>query len=107
MNKTEEFWMKHVEGLKRAGITATAYAKQHGLVVKTFLTWRRKLMLAAVGHHQDKKAAFVALRVAAPIVEQKQPDCVVCFPCGLRIEMATLPAPQWLSELGYAIQGVR
>ena len=109
MNTRHEFWMEHLEAQKREGITATAYAKQHGLAVNTFLKWRRKLMptAAATGNHLIKKSTFVALRVAAPIAEPKHHDCIVYLPCGVHIDMATLPAPHWLSELEIALQGVR
>lgn len=106
MNKTQEFWMGHLEALKSEAITATAYAKQHGLGVKTLLKWRRKCSATAAANSVTvKETDFVALRVATPAAEQKRPGCVVCLPCGLRIDMPTLPTPQWIAELGRLTQG--
>jgi hypothetical protein len=35
MKKTREFWQGHVDALKREGISTSAYAKQHGVSLKS------------------------------------------------------------------------
>ena len=45
MKKKAEFWAAHVKAAKLVAMSASEYAKQHGLAVKSLYYWRRKLDL--------------------------------------------------------------
>lgn len=51
----------------------------------------------------------MALRVIAPapMAEATPAGCTLMLGAGMRLEMATLPTPEWLAALGRAAQGVR
>ena len=108
MNKKAEFWMMHVAAIKREGISTVTYAKRHTLAVKSLYRWQRKLNSATeVTAKVNDGGAFVALRVAEPIVGHTLSGCTLMLGSGMRLEMATLPAPEWLAAFGHATQGVR
>lgn len=107
MKRNAEFWMGHVAAVKREGISASAYAKRHDIAVKSLYRWQRKFnSTSAATIEASKGGAFVALRVADPVVEQRSPGCTLTLGCGMRLEMTTLPTPEWLAALGRATQGV-
>jgi hypothetical protein len=110
MNKSMEFWKAHIAAIKRERVSTIAYAKQHGLAVKSLYRWQRKLKgmasdAAAVNH----AGAFVALRVDAPVavVAPAPAGCTLLLGVGMRLEMTTLPPPEWLAALVRAVQGAR
>ena len=110
MMKKAAFWMAHVAAIKAEGISTNAYAKRHSLAVKSLYRWQRKLTAATTGAetaNATEGSAFVALRVAGSGVAPCSAGCTLVLPSGLRLEMTTLPAPQWLAALGCATQGVR
>lgn len=101
------FWMAHVAAIKREGISTSAYAKQHGLAVKTLYGWQRKANAAAsLPSEMRLQPSFVALRVADLSVDAPRHGCALILGSGLRLEMLALPSPQWLAALSRAAQGV-
>lgn len=108
MNKKVEFWSAHVAAVKQEAISASAYAKQHGLSVKSLYRWQRVLHSGpGITKPVSAGSSFVAVRVAPPTVAPVSSGCTVIVTSGLRIDTATLPAPQWLAALAHAVQGVR
>jgi len=109
-NKTE-FWKAHIAAIKREGVSTSAYAKRHALAVGSLHRWRRKLNgeTSATAVAKPHSEAFVALRVAAPEPATKQvvSGCTLTLGLDLRLEMTTLPAPEWLVALSRAAQGER
>jgi len=96
-----KFWAAHVAALKVAAIDASEYARRHDLAVKSLYYWRRKLKVATQAHQTDIKAIspvhdnkFVALYFAAP----RQTNCTLQLSSGHRLEMSTLPSPDWLAD---------
>jgi hypothetical protein len=110
MKRGVGFWKAHIAAINREGVATSVYAKRHALAVKSLYRWQHKLNDAAnataVANHGG---AFVALRVAAtePVIRQVPTGCTLILGSGLRLEMATLPAPEWLAVLGRATQGER
>lgn len=98
-----EFWAGHVAAVKSEGISASEYARRHGLSVAALYYWQRKLKSNAGASEGGQGSKFVALRVA----EQRPCLCTLVLPSGLRLEMPTLPAPEWLAALGCAFPGAR
>ena len=120
MIQKTEFWATHVAALKLEATSASQYAKQHNLAVKSLYYWRRKLAAAKSVHQaaakqvQHTKLAhqtetkpitslpgnkFVALQVAIP----RQTYCTLNLPSGLRREISALPPPEWLATFDRAV----
>ena len=101
MKKGTEFWVGHVAAAKLEAISASEYARRHGLSVVALYYWQRKLKANAVANEAGKGSKFVALRVA----DQSPCLCTLVLPSGLHLEMSALPAPEWLAELGRVFPG--
>jgi hypothetical protein len=103
------FWAVHVAALKLEATSASQYAKQHGLAVKSLYYWRRKLAVTKLTHQAETKPIpsvlgnkFVALQVATP----RQTHYTLSLPSGLRLEMSVLPGPEWLAAFDRAVQSM-
>jgi transposase-like protein len=102
--RNAEFWKAHVATIKREGVSTAAYAKRHDLSVKSLYGWQHKLNAAPAIAHLP--SSFVSLRIADSAASQLDGGCTL-FLGGLRLEMAALPPPAWLAELGRVIPGAR
>lgn len=99
MKMGTEFWMAHVAAVKVEAISASAYARRHGLSVAALYYWQRT---KAEVNGAGQKSKFLALHVAA----QHPCLCTLVLPSGLHLEMsALLPTPEWLAALGGALPG--
>ena len=96
MKNRTEFWAAHVAAVKHEAISASAYARRHGLSIAALYYWQRKQKSNAEIIDTSK---FVALRVT----EQRPCLCTLVLPSGLHLEMSALPAPEWLAALGRAL----
>jgi len=92
MKNRTEFWTAHVAAVKREAISASAYARRHGLSIAALYYWQRKQKSNVEISDASK---FVALRV----MEQRSCLCTLVLPSGLHLEMSALPAPEWLATL--------
>ena len=114
MKMGTEFWVGHVAAAKIASISASEYARRHGISVAALYYWQRKLRAATAGtpkevtkHAKSVHASkFVALRVLDKVVAPSC-QCTLVLPSDLRLEMSALPSPEWLAALAHATQGVR
>lgn len=109
MIQKTEFWAAHVAALKLEATSASQYATQHGLAVKSLYYWRRKIEGTKLEHPAETKLIpsvpgnkFVALQVALP----RQTHCTLSLPSGLHLEMSVLPEPEWLVAFDRAVQSV-
>ena len=98
-----EFWVAHVAAAKLEAISASEYARRHGLSVAALYYWQRKLKSIAEKSEAGQASKFVELRVAA----ERPTPCTLVLPSGLHLEISVLPAPEWLAALGHALQGAR
>lgn len=114
MKKTKQDWAGHVAAIKAQGISATDYARQHGLAISTLYRWQHKLQRTSTGISKPDKLAtpappskFIALRMSEPqsLIPPPPTHCTLILTGGMRLEMPILPAPQWLAELGRCAQG--
>jgi len=115
MKMGTEFWTGHVAAATLETISASEYARRHGISVAALYYWQHKLKAATVGN--PKKASkraksahaskFVALRVTDTVAVQRPSLCALVLPSGMRLEMSALPPPDWLAALGRAVPGVR
>lgn len=106
MSQSMEFWSAHLSAIDAAGITAKAYAQQQGLSVSSLYYWRRQLRQTAGREVVASAAAFVPVQVVAA-GSGNSASCSLVLAPGVRLELAQLPAPEWLAALGRALQGVR
>lgn len=101
MKTGAEFWMAHVAAIKLEAISASEYAKRHGLSVTALYYWQRKLKSQAELSEAGQESKFVSLRVAA----QRPCPCNLVLPSGLQLEMSALPAPEWVAALERTLPG--
>jgi hypothetical protein len=108
-SKGSAFWLEHVAAIKRESISTNAYAQRHGIAVKRLYYWQRKsrAAMAATLVRPSQPKAFIAVRVAEPLVAPVPISCTLVLGSGIRLEMSALPTPQWLVALGRAAQGAR
>ena len=116
MKKAKQDWSNHVEAIKTLGISASDYARQHGLARSTLYRWQNKLKSAPHIHADTNAVAlatsqppskFVALRISEPerLTLPAPMHCTLVLAGGIRLEMPELPTPQWLTDLGRCSQG--
>ena len=109
-----EFWQGHVAAAKRETISASEYARRHGISVAALYYWQHKcratpVVISSKASKLAKPAhtsKFVALHVLDKAAAPSCP-CTLVLPSELRLEMSTLPEPSWLAALGHAMQGAR
>ncbi len=104
MNERTEYWTAHVTAAEQEGISASEYARRHGLAVKTLQYWRRKLNALNRTEVPLQAGKFIALHMAPG--GARQSNCTLELPSGLRLEMHTLPSPEWLAALARAVPGI-
>ena len=92
------FWAAHVVAAEQEGISASEYARRHGLVVKSLQYWRRKLEDINSTDAPLQTGKFVALHIAPGAARQS--NCAQTLSSGLRLEMTALSQHEWLL-LGY------
>ena len=113
MKKAKQDWASHVAAIKAQGISTTDYARRHGLAKSTLYRWQRKLQRASsqIAKPDNVRAPapskFIALRMSEPqrIMPTEPTHCTLVLSGGMRLEMPTLPAPQWLAQLSRCTQG--
>ena len=100
-----EFWVGHVAAAKLEAISASEYAKQHGISVTALYYWQRKLKPTTTTSEAGKFGKFVALRVSDKDTAHRACLCTLALTSGMRLEMSSLPEPEWLAALGRALPG--
>ena len=113
----KQYWVKHVTGLALEGGSVLAYARAHGISADCLYYWRRKLntkntqISPKVADQRNASNKFVALRIADTTHAAQRnapPDaghCTVWIGNAVRLDMATLPPPEWLASLAHTTQG--
>lgn len=97
------YWESHAAALKREAISVSAYAARHGLSASALYYWRRKLTVAGEEAADARDVGkFIALRVGDIAAAQRAVCCTLILGSGVRLEMPTLPSPEWLAALAGA-----
>lgn len=111
----KQYWSAHVEAVKAQAITTKAYAQRHGLVLSTLYYWQRRLKPIAAaqanaesmgGAPQPGKFLRLHLQTPEPARHPTPTNCTLIIGSGVRLEMQTLPDPQWLTALARCAHGV-
>ena len=108
--KAFAYWAAHLDAIKREAVSKAEYAQRHGISVKRLYYWQRKVKATAATAPRvtaSEPKTFVALRVETPERAQRGPVCTLVLGSGIRMEMSTLPTPEWLVALGRVAQGDR
>jgi transposase-like protein len=105
MKMGTEFWAAHVAAARLEETSASEYARQHGLAVKSLYYWRSKLKKSDTTALPLPNSKFVALRIAPGVSQQS--NCTLALPSGLRLELSALPTPEWLAALVHAVPVIR
>ena len=108
MKTGSRFWMDHVAAIEREAMSASAYAKRHGISVAAVYYWQRKLKTNTVTIDTARATGkFVSLRVADTMLSARSAGCTLVLGPGMRLEMPALPTPEWLACLAHAVQEAR
>lgn len=117
MMNAQQFWSQHLAAIQSQGVSASAYAKQHGLALSSLYYWQRKLRAAAPASGALSAAATTATSkapgqfITLSIGDRLGQGAHLAMPCtlvlagGVQLQMSALPDPQWLLALGRSAQG--
>lgn len=110
MRNAKQFWQRHIEAIKAQGVQTSAYAKRHSLSLASLYAWQRKLKdegSEPIGN--ASRSQFVALQVVKDSIATRvmavtpaPVRCTLVLGSGVRLEMQSLPDPQWLLALSKA-----
>ena len=87
-------WAAHLQAIEAEGISIRDYAAREGLSAASLYYHRRRI--PDEGRRTEGAPALVAVQLAEQHVIQ---PCTVWLAPGVRMELATLPSPQWLGQL--------
>ena len=109
MTEKEAYWTTHLAVIERLGVTSVEYARREGLSTKALYRWRARLKAASVATPRPvsgvpSSSGFIALRVPAMQQPALDPACVLALAPDLRLELAGLPAPEWVVGIVRALQ---
>lgn len=101
------WWQAHLQRIDQEGIGTKAYADREGLSVRRLYDKRKEFKQQAALDRTSYRAAgvnasFVAVEVLSqePMASaQEAVGCALVLPTGVRMEMAALPSPEWLTAL--------
>jgi hypothetical protein len=107
---TKQFWMKHVAQQPASGLSVTQYCERNGIERKSFYNWQSKARLlsqrASLAQAQTRSSAeqpqrFVPVRIASSAIQAvpSSSACILQLGSGVRLEMASLPSPDWLATV--------
>jgi len=108
MSERLAYWSKHLSAIEAEGMSTKAYAKREGVSVASLYAWRSRLSREARSGEPGASVP-VALAPVKPFVPvhvstaSEGVRCTLVVAPGVRLELAQLPAPEWLAALGSAI----
>ena len=109
----QAWWESHLNAIASEGIDAKTYAQREGLAVSNLYYWRRRIKAQIHGPLQPAPRSTMA--VTAPpsrrfvsVTLGANSDHtinrhVLILGSGLRLELSSLPTPQWLAQVSQAI----
>lgn len=101
--KGVEFWSSHLAAIDAEGMGTKEYAQREGLTASALFYWRKRLKTEPSASTRSA-GAFTAVRITE--VSQNGPApmrCALRVGPGVCLEMAQLPAVEWLAALGVAM----
>ena len=102
----------HLNAIDCEGITVKAYARREGIDESSLYYWRRRLRAQIQGPQSPafersnvappSSARFVSVCVNA-VHDATDAHAVLILGSGLRLELSSLPSPQWLAQVSLAL----
>ena len=110
----QAWWESHLNAIASEGIDAKTYARREGLSVSNLYYWRRRIKAQIHGPLQPAPRSTVAVtappsRRFVPVVtlgtnsDHTIDRHVLILNSGLRLELSSLPNPQWLAQVSQAM----
>ena len=105
----QAYWEAHLKAIETEGIDTKAYAKREGLAVSSLYYWRRRLKLQNAGQSMsattplDRPAERLFVPVAIGDTPVQTSRCLLILASGVRLELPSLPSPQWLAQVSQAL----
>lgn len=104
----QAYWEAHLNAIDAEGIDASAYAKREGLAVSNLYYWRRRLKRQSAGDStlatppgRSPERLFVPVAVGDTPAQTGR--CLLILTSGVRLELPSLPSPQWLAQVSQAL----
>jgi transposase-like protein len=95
LSETQHFWLKHYEACQVTDQSLADYARAHGLAVKSFYYWKRRLrQLKAIGPEPQPPSpdpVFHAVRVQRTPLSTAA--CRLRFPNGMECDLTEIDEP--------------
>ena len=108
----QAWWESHLNAIDCEGISVKAYARREGIDESSLYYWRRRIRIQTQGlqqlctHTANTSALssrrFVSLVVDADL-EASSTHHTLILGAGLRLELSSLPKPQWLAQVSQAL----
>ena len=113
----QAWWESHLNAIDCEGISVKAYARRVGIDESSLYYWRRRLRTQAQGLqqppvHSSSVGALSPKRFVSLVVDTDRDASrtyhTLILGSGLRLELSSLPNPQWLAQVSQAliVQGV-
>ena len=109
----QAWWESHLNAIASEGIDAKTYAQREGLTVSNLYYWRRRIKAQIHGPLQPALRSTAAQtappsRRFVPVTLGTNSDHtidrhVLILGSGLRLELSSLPTPQWLAQVSQAM----
>ncbi|MGE4126499.1 MAG: hypothetical protein AB7E59_14785 [Pusillimonas sp.] len=104
----QAYWEAHLNAIGAEGIDAKAYAKREGLAVSSLYYWRRRLKRQSAGDStlattpgRSSERLFVPVAIGDTPAQSGR--CLLILTSGVRLELPSLPSPQWLAQVNQAL----
>ena len=89
LNQKQRYWLNHYQTSQTSGNSMADYARKHGLAIKSFYYWKKRLL--QLGAIEPNPIAPAKSPVFLPVRIKKEPHvdatCRVRFPNGMECEM--------------------
>lgn len=113
----QAWWESHLNAIDCEGISVKAYARREGIDESSLYYWRRRIRIQTQGLQQSaihssnlsalSSKRFVSLVVDADLQARRAHHTLI-LGSGLRLELSSLPNPQWLAQVSqaFSVQGL-
>src|SRR5690554_6520843 len=104
MDARRTYWAAHLEAIRTEGIETATYARREGLEPQVLYRWRNRLKKEDTGPQRTVSAPTTRQFIPVQLRDSEEAvRCTLVIAPGVRLELAQLPAPEWLARLGAAV----
>lgn len=95
LTEAQRFWLTHYQACQMANQSLAAYAREHGLAVKSFYYWKRRLRqikaIESESQRQSPQPTFHSVKVRR--TQGGEAACRLHFPNGMTCELMDIDDP--------------